>query len=235
MPSFQQLAAEYAALWNQATIRPEHVADVTASAQKLRTIKPSYDQVSARSNVPWYVVGLIYGLEDSTYSLTTHLHNGDPLTARTVHVPAGRPPTGTPPFSWVDSAVDALTLEGFDKVSRWSIERIAFQLEQYNGWGYRNRHPPMNTPYLWSFTNLYSTGKFSSDGKFDPALTSAQPGAMAVLQLLIKATGLSVPSEAGANGGAGIAASPAAAPTRSGTHRTLFGRRVTLSFARPAK
>jgi len=39
-------------------------------------------------------------------SFKLHLHNGDPLTARTVNVPKGRPKTGQPPFAWGISAKD---------------------------------------------------------------------------------------------------------------------------------
>jgi len=42
------------------------------------------------------------------------------------------------------------------------------------------------TPYLWSCTNLYSKGKYASDGNFDPNLVSAQVGAMAVLKILFQ-------------------------------------------------
>lgn len=58
--------------------------------------------------------------------------------------------TGVPPFQWEESAIDALTLEGLAAVKLWTIERIAYQLEAYNGWGYRSRNTSVNTPYLWA-------------------------------------------------------------------------------------
>jgi lysozyme family protein len=63
-----------------------------------------------------------------------HLHNGDPLTSRTVHVPAGRPKSGTPPFTWEQSAVDALAYDGLTQVTDWSIEHVAYVFENFNGW-----------------------------------------------------------------------------------------------------
>lgn len=218
MPKFKDFVDDYAALWDQAQNRPGHAQAISQAAQKLQGLRPRYDQVSARTNVPWYVVGLIHCLEAS-FSTTTHLHNGDPLTARTVHVPAGRPKTGSPPFSWEDSAVDALTIEGFAGVGSWSLERIAFQLELYNGWGYRLYHPKVHTPYLWSFTNLYEKGKYRSDGKFDPNLVSDQVGAMALLRELIS-NGLSVPRAAGgaAEGGGGVPQPPRAVPVETGLY-----------------
>src|SRR6185503_1942949 len=138
--------------------------------------------------------GMIHEMEGGL-NFATHLHNGDPLTHRTVQVPAGRPPNGLPPFQWEESAIDALTLEGFAAVKLWTIERIAYQLEAYNGWGYRSRNTGVNTPYLWSATNNYQKGKFVRDGVFDPNAVSGQIGAMALLRRLIDIEGVNVPAE----------------------------------------
>ena len=96
---------------------------------------------------PWYVVGVIHALE-SSLNFGRHLHNGDPLTARTVQVPAGRPKTGQPPFTWEASASDALRYQGFDKWKDWSIPGTLFKLEGYNGFGYRDHHADVPSPYL---------------------------------------------------------------------------------------
>ena len=103
--------------------------------------------------------------------------------------------TGIPPFQWEESAIDALTLEGLAAVKLWSIERTAYQLEAYNGWGYRSRNTGVNTPYLWSATNNYQKGKFVRDGVFDPNAVSGQIGAMALLRRLIDTEGVNVPAE----------------------------------------
>ena len=58
-------------------------------------------------------LGIIHSLE-AEFNFNTHLHNGDPLSAQTVHVPRGRPPTGNPPFQWLDSAIDALTMHDLE-------------------------------------------------------------------------------------------------------------------------
>jgi hypothetical protein len=94
-----------------------------------------------------------------------------------------------------ESAIDALTLEGFAEVKLWSIERIAYQLEAYNGWGYRSRNTGVNSPYLWRATNQYQKGKFVRDGVFDPNAVSGQIGAMALLRRLIDTEGVNVPLE----------------------------------------
>ena len=41
-----------------------------------------------------------------------HLHNGDPLSGRTTHVPPGRPRPASPPFTWEQSAHDAIIRSG---------------------------------------------------------------------------------------------------------------------------
>jgi uncharacterized protein (TIGR02594 family) len=186
MIKFVDLAAEYESLWETAAIRPEKAKDVKAVAQKLRSLKPAYDEVSAATTVPWFIVGLIHSLE-ATFNMKAHLHNGDPLSARTVQVPSGRPKNGSPPFSWTASAIDALTMHGMQNIGKdsWSIERISFELERYNGFGYRQNHPTVKSPYLWSCTNQYTSGKYVGDHKFSMTAVSAQVGAMAVLKQLV--------------------------------------------------
>jgi lysozyme family protein len=132
--------------------------------------------------MPWAFVGVIHGMECS-FNFAGHLHNGDPLIHRTTHVPKNCPVNGTPPFSWQDSAVDALTLKGLNQETNWSIARMLYLLEKYNGFGYRFKQLP--TPYLWSFSNLFSKGKFVADHKFDPEAPSKQCGAAVMLKSLI--------------------------------------------------
>jgi len=124
---------------------------------------------------------------ESSFNFGTHLHNGDPLTARTTHVPAGRPSTGNPPFSWEESAVDALGYDGASSIKEWDLATILYFLEGYNGWGYRTgagqaTTPPKRSAYLWSMTNQYEKGKYVADGKFDPNAVSTQAGVCAILK-----------------------------------------------------
>ncbi len=113
-------------------------------------------------------------------SFKKHLHNGDPLTARTVQVPKGRPTAGKPPFTWEESAVDALTMEGFTTKTDWSISGMLSSFEKYNGMGYRKRG--IHSPYLWSFSNHFTRGKFTADGVFDHNAISKQVGAAVLLR-----------------------------------------------------
>jgi lysozyme family protein len=178
---FEPLKAGYHNLWTSMTIPAARQGAVTRDAEKVLGGKSRYEVVSVASGVPWWVIGTIHMMEGSC-DFNTHLHNGDPLSARTVHVPAGRPPVGQPPFTWEISAEDALQYEGFDKVKDWSIEHALYQLERFNGLGYM--HKNVNSPYLWSFSNQYEKGKFVKDGVFDANAVSQQVGAAPIIKTL---------------------------------------------------
>lgn len=184
MPTYETLRAEYAELWASMKIRPEYQADVDAAAQRVLAGKSHYQAIEAKIGVPWPIVGIIHMLECGC-RIDRHLHNGDPLTARTVHVPRGRPATGTAPYTWEESAIDALKSHNLHAITDWSIPRIAYELERYNGFGYRRRSIGIASPYLWSKTNHYRAGKFISDGKWSAAAVSGQSGGMAILRVLM--------------------------------------------------
>jgi lysozyme family protein len=175
------LRQEYQQLFDNSVIRQKFAAAVNSLAAKINQNRDQYRAVGEPLNIPWFFIGAIHNME-SSLRFDRHLHNGDPLTARTVHVPAGRPLIGNPPFTWEQSATDALTLQKLNTVTEWTLPGMLYQIEQYNGFGYRSIHPPVPTPYLWSFTNNYQKGKFVADGKFDPEAVSSQCGAAAILR-----------------------------------------------------
>lgn len=177
---YQDLEAEYATLWDGMTVtRLQTSIDTTAA--KIVANRPRYEAVSAITRVPWFVIGIIHALE-SGLRFDCHLHNGDPLTAKTKCVPAARPPTGVAPYTFEQSAADALLMKGYDKIDSWPVERIAWALERYNGWGYRRHHPETLSPYLWSGSNHYTSGKYVADGKWSKSAVSQQSGAMPLLK-----------------------------------------------------
>jgi lysozyme family protein len=185
LPLTPELRAEYQKLFDTCQVNPAKVAEVNSLASKLVQNRARYEAVGKPLSIPWQFLGVIHTMECSQ-RFDQHLHNGDPLTARTVHVPAGRPLTGNPPFTWEASATDALTLEGLDKVTDWSLPGLLYRMEKYNGFGYRTRHPEVLTPYLWSASNHYTKGKFVADGTFDPDAVSKQDGGAVILQRLIQ-------------------------------------------------
>jgi lysozyme family protein len=172
-----QLASEYQKLFDTCVIN--RYPEVDRSLQIILAGKERYEAVSAKTKVPWYFIGIVHNLECGS-KFTTHLHNGDPLRARTVQVPKGRPKDGEAPFTWEVSAIDALTLKSLDKWTDWSISGLLFQLERYNGFGYRVKG--INTPYLWSFSNHYISGKYTADGIYNENAVSKQCGAAVLLR-----------------------------------------------------
>jgi lysozyme family protein len=157
------LRNEFQQLFNTCLIK--NFPAVDACVNKIVGSKSRYQAVSARVGAPWYFIGILHNMECSG-RFDQHLHNGDPLTARTIRVPAGFPKTGKPPFTWEASAEDALRLKKLDTWTDWSIPAMLFKMEQFNGFGYRVKG--INSPYLWSFSNHYTKGKFTRDGIFDP-------------------------------------------------------------------
>jgi lysozyme family protein len=178
---FEDLRDEYSAFFQRAELRPEFAGNVEFYISRLLKNKAVYQQTGTPLGIPWAFIGIVHGMECG-FNFQTHLHNGDPLTRRTVRVPRGRPLAGDPPFTWIESARDALLLKKLNEITDWGVPRMLYQLEGYNGYGYRARGIP--TPYLWSFSTLYKSGKFVDDGVFDPAAVSKQCGAALMLKTL---------------------------------------------------
>lgn len=182
---FEAVEAGYANLWAHCEVRTSHLHAIETIVAGIHHAEGSYHAVEAATHVPWWVVGIIDQMEGGG-GARTHLHNGDSLHARTHNVPAGRPPGGRPPFTFLASAIDAVHYDGLDRVTDWTVPRILFLLEKYNGEGYF-RHG-VNSPYLWSYTNQYGTapnvGKFVSDGRWNGSAISEQAGAAAILKVL---------------------------------------------------
>lgn len=179
---FDLLADEYLVLYKAATLKAEHQSTFDWHLAMIRKAKERYQGLGAGAGVPWYFVAIIHGMEAS-FNFRAHLHNGDfPLSARTRQVPAGRPLRWLPPSDWESSAGDALRLMGFAGAKDWSLPRLLYRLEAFNGFGYRRMGRA--SPYLWSFTSNYERGKFVADGKFNAKARSQQCGGAALLKLL---------------------------------------------------
>lgn len=177
------LRAEYEELFRTCSLRAEHQGEAEALARKILAHRADYEAVGGPLGIPWQFIGVVHCME-AGLRFDRHLHNGDSLKARTVQVPAGRPVEGTPPFAWHDSARDALVYEKLDRRRDWSLAGTLHCLEGYNGWGYRKWHPGVLSPYLWSFTNHYRSGKYVADGTWDGRAVSRQCGAAALLLVL---------------------------------------------------
>ena len=176
-----QAAAEYQRLFDTCVINPDKLPQIKPIVNRILNGKTRYEAMSAIVGIPWHFIGITHSLE-ANCDFTKHLHNGDPLTAKTVQVPKNRPKKGNPPFSWEFSAEDALSdLAGWKD---WTVPGMLFKLEGYNGYGYHRTSININSPYLWSFSNHYTKGKFIKDGVYSPTAVSKQCGAAILLRRL---------------------------------------------------
>ncbi|MBN1577236.1 MAG: OmpA family protein [Chitinispirillaceae bacterium] len=180
----QELKDEYRRLFDTCVIKENKVAAADGIIEKMQGNKARYDSIEQDLGIPWYVVAAIHQME-SGMSFSRHLHNGDPLTARTVHVPKGRPLTPDPPYTWEYSANDVLKYKLMDKWTDWSIEGVLFKLEGYNGWGYRLYHPDVLSAYLWSSSNHHTSGRYVADGKWSQTAISKRCGAAVILRRMV--------------------------------------------------
>jgi lysozyme family protein len=142
--------------------------------------KIRYQSVSLRTKVPWFVIAVIHERE-SDQDWKANLAQGDPWDRVSTHVPKGRGPFQ----SWEDAAYDALVncSPHAAKNDDWSIGGTLTLLEEYNGLGYAMRGLP--SPYIWSGTDQYKSGKYVADGVFNPNAIDVQLGCAGLLRTMI--------------------------------------------------
>lgn len=162
-------------------------SELAGVVRAIKANQARYEKISRLVGgvVPWSFIAVIHNLECGL-SFSKHLHNGDPLTRRTVLVPAGRPVAGDPPFSFEASAVDALTMKGkaYHLETDWTLPATLYRLEGYNGFGYRKFHSSVLSPYLWSGSNHYTRGKYVADGQWSASAVSKQLGTALIWRAL---------------------------------------------------
>ena len=144
--------------------------------------KSRYETVSAKTNMPAPLIAALHWRESSA-DFGTYLHQGDPLGRPAVHVPSNIPVF----YVWEDAAVHALSMRSSKNVQEQlqmtsetrSPNSIATYAEAYNGLGYHNRNTA--SPYVFSGTDQYSTGKYVSDGEYSSGTVDSQIGVMALM------------------------------------------------------
>lgn len=186
---------EYSFLWDTMVIDPKRKADVNKLVAKAKANKPIYLDIidtlkknnpimtsQGKINIPWQFLACVHYMECG-FSFKHHLHNGDPLTHKTVRVPKGRPVRGDAPFTFKESALDALVYQDLHEEMDWSVPNMLYKLEAYNGYGYRSKG--INSPYLWSFSNHYTKGKYVADHKYSATAVSTQCGSALILKQIL--------------------------------------------------
>lgn len=176
--TFEATERGYVNLWRTATLKGGgDASQADIFADKIIAAETRYRAVQNATGVPWYFIGALH-MRESGCSFAGVLHNGEKIigTGRvTSLVPAGRGPF----TDWPSAAVDALKLKDMHRVQSWSVARMLFQAEIFNGVGYVSRE--VNSPYVWAGTNHEQLGKFTSDHNFDPDAEDTQLGVAAVL------------------------------------------------------
>jgi lysozyme family protein len=180
--NYADLAPEYFSLFDTCAIDPARMQEVDELHAEIVKNARRYQTVEAATKVPWYVIALIHNLECGM-SFFDHLHNGDSLRHPTTNDPAGRPPGWDGTGTWEQSAVDALQYDHLDQVESWDEARICFELELFNGWGYRKKG--IHSPYLWAGSNHYVAGKFVSDHVYDSKSVSREIGGAVLLKRML--------------------------------------------------
>ncbi len=186
--SFAAQQSYYNQVWNTMTIVPDRQKLIQEAAAEAIRNRARYEAVTAKTGVPWYIIAVIH-YREASYNFKTHLHNGNPLSAKTYEVPAGRPP-GNPPFTWEYSAIDALTYDGLKKNRDWSPAMTMWVLERYNGTGYLQKGRP--SPYLLAGCQHYQGGLYVGDNRYSASAIDRRTGVMPLILAILK--GSSTPS-----------------------------------------
>lgn len=170
--------------WDRAVIESRAIVRLDKAIASFERYSSRYRTIERQrvNGVPAPVVFALHGRE-SAWNFSRHLHEGSPLSGRTRNVPKGRPLRPDPPYTFEQSAEDALyVLKRLDLV-RWNSRGDSLQaVEAYNGLGYQKYHPEVPSPYLWSGTSLYKRGKYVADGRFSAVAVDKQLGCAAIFK-----------------------------------------------------
>jgi lysozyme family protein len=176
-PKLDKLREDYTNDWIEVAILDELADEIDDIVNRAVKNKFRYDSIPSAQRIPWPLIAAIHNLECSQ-RFDQHLHNGDSLDRKTIHVPEGRPP-GRGPWRWEDSAHDALSIAGFLGWSDWSVAGCLYKAEAYNGWGYRAKD--IRSPYLWGGSSKQQPGKYVRDGVWSATAVTKQIGVATLL------------------------------------------------------
>lgn len=165
--------------WAKAQFKSSALKTAYKVAKRLVATKDRYVSLSNKTGVPWFVIAVIHEREASQ-RWDRSIAQGDPYSKVSTHVPKGRGPFA----SWEAAGVDALKNCGpyASKWSDWSAGGAMTLLELYNGLGYANKGRP--SPYIWSGTNQYISGKYVADGVYDTSVVDPQLGCAVLIKAM---------------------------------------------------
>ena len=176
----------HAYLWKNCDIKGSQVFRIDKALSMYLENKKRYKGIEKmrRGGVPAAIVFVLHGRE-STWNFNKHLHEGSYLTSRTKWVPKGRPkapPRNGSVYTFEESAEDALyKLKDLESINWKDCNTALYNIEKYNGLGYL-KYRPIHSPYMWSGTNHYYSGKYVADGKYSSTAIDRQLGTCAILK-----------------------------------------------------
>jgi lysozyme family protein len=156
-------------------------AEAKRIALKIISNQSRYSNIASRTNVPYYVIGIIHNREGNM-AFDVDLKDGTKLSKLGYS------------DSYFDSFAEKALNEKFENgpYNFNSIPSILKAIEAYNGFGYTIDSVNINAPYLWSGTDKYTSGKFTSDNHYEADATDKQMGAVPIIKELQK-LGVKIP------------------------------------------
>lgn len=178
MTDLAALTKRNADRWAKAKI----TRDAASVAKRLAApaAKVKYQGIAQETRVPWFVIAVIHEREASQ-NWMGNLAQGDRWDQVSVHVPKGRGPFPSFERAAVDALVNCAPYAA--RWKDWSAGGALTLLEQYNGLGYATRG--LASPYVWSGTDQYVSGKYVADGVFDPNVVDKQLGCACILKAMM--------------------------------------------------
>lgn len=178
---FSELRAEYE--HNLSIIRVTKVDEVDHIARRLLRgdAVAQYSAVQKALGIPIAVQATICERESGA-DFSRSPAQGDRWDRVSTHVPRGKGPYD----SWYEAAVDSFhNVDRLDENSHpWSMPYACWKWEAFNGFGYRMHGK--RSPYVYGGTNLQQSGKYVSDGNFDPGVMDIQIGTVPVALRMIE-------------------------------------------------
>jgi lysozyme family protein len=182
---YDVLAPEYATLLATMRVDPGREHELPARAAAVRELgerhRDEWAEVTAKTGVPrlW---GLASFERESGSDYSRSPAQGDRWDRVSVNVPRGLGPYQ----DWGDACVAAYGIDRLDEVGapNWTWTRSCYEGELYNGFGPRAHG--RQTGYLWSWTNIYTGGKYVADGKWDAETQDQQCGMIPMMAALLR-------------------------------------------------
>lgn len=153
------LKPQYEQLFATCQLRRSCLEPTGRIAQEILQRQGDYGLVERQTGVPWWFVGILHYRELDFRD--AHLHNGDSLTNRTIRYPQGRPiapPANGQPYTFVESAIDALRWKQFHTAKDHSIGAMLWGFELWNN--FCDVKGGKNSEYLWNGTNHFSSSQY---------------------------------------------------------------------------